>query len=427
MKIKFVNAKILTDSGSKIFNGVLTVENEEITYVGIDDIAGNFDRVVDCKENLIMAGFVNCHAHSPMVLFRGMGDGADLQDWLNNYIFKMESKLKKADVYYSTLMAICEYLKSGITTVNDDYFYYDELARAYDDAQFRGVVAISPNYSNKTKLNFEKLEEKTAELEQKFKNSLVKFNFYCHSVYQNDERDFANIVKLAKKYNTFVSTHMSETLEEVGVVANNNNDITPTKLLESYGFFDRPSLVAHSVYVNNDDIAILKKNNASVVINSSSNLKLASGIPPVYSLTKFNVNVCLGTDGASSNNRLDMFREMFLASAVQRGYLKSPKIMQSEIVLKMATENGAKALGLNDVGILKKGYKADIIMLDCSTCVSDETIKNDIVYAFGVENVLMTMVNGKILYENGKYNLKAKYKKILNNFKKIVERIKKWL
>jgi 5-methylthioadenosine/S-adenosylhomocysteine deaminase len=152
---------------------------------------------------------------------------------------------------------------------------------------------------------------------------------------------------------------------------------------------------------------------------------LASGIPPLYALQKRGINVCLGTDGASSNDRLDMFREMFLASALQRGHLKSPEILKSDTVLKMATENGAKALGLKNVGVLKIGYKADIIMLDTIKSLTTDSIKNDIVFSYGAEDVKMTMVNGIVLYQNGKFNLKIGIKKLQNKCKQILNRLLK--
>lgn len=421
MKTRLFNAKILTDASAEIFDGEIVTTNDQICYVGKDKFKGKCDKEIDCLNNLVMAGFVNCHAHSPMVLLRGIGANKNLNDWLfdvNNY----EKKLTAEDVYYGTLLAVTEYLKSGITTVNENYFFQDIMVKAFEQMGIRAVVGLSLDYSINKKMSKD-VFEKFAKKMLKNKSELTSFNFYVHSLYANTEADYMTSIKLAKEYNTFVNTHMSETLNEVGIVSKNYDDKTPTKLLEEYGFFDVKSLVAHSVHVFDEDIKILKDKNSSVAINISSNLKLGSGIPPVYALYKRGVNVCLGTDGAASNDRLDMFREMYLTSVVQKGYLKDSSALNASDIIKFATENGAKALNLTNVGVLKKGYKADLILLNLKNNLNLIEIKNSIVNDMGTENVLLTMINGKVLYENGKVLSQISVDEIVEKCKKISQKL----
>ncbi|MBO7508014.1 MAG: amidohydrolase family protein, partial [Clostridia bacterium] len=209
--------------------------------------------------------------------------------------------------------------------------------------------------------------------------------------------------------------------------ASQNNDMSPIELLEDYGFFDRKALAIHATNVSQRDIQILAKNSASVCANFGSNHKLASGVCPIYQITKYGVNVCLGTDGSASNNRLDMFREMYLASTSQNILLSDASCFESKDILKMATINGAKALGLEKVGTVEVGNYADLIMLNSYgvDAIIDHNLYDNLVYSYGTEDVLMTMVNGKVIYDNGKYNFSKSTKSILTKIEKIKEKFKR--
>ena len=231
---------------------------------------------------------------------------------------------------------------------------------------------------------------------------------------------------MSSKVGARVSTHVSETLDEVGRCARDNDDMSPVALLESYGFFDRNSIVFHATNVDANDIQILARYNVNVCANFGSNFKLASGIAPIYQMSKRDINICLGTDGSASNNRLDMFREMYLASTSQNILLSKANCFMPKDILKMATINGAKALGLNNVGTLEVGNYADLIMLnnnDVNSIPSYDVFEN-LVYSYGTEDVLMTMVNGKIIYQNGEYNFTKSKQEILNGVKGIIYKIK---
>ena len=416
MKTLIKNAKILLSSYEDIFLGDILINDNIIEK--IEDRIDTEDNVcvINANNNLIMAGFVDCHTHSPMTILKGLGEGENLEDWLFNYIFKYESKLTKQDMYWGTKLAILEYLKNGITTVNEMYPYgSEEIAKAFYEGGIRAVVQCDEESFIDN--------EKMYNLVEKY-SPLIKASFGCHSVYTAGEERFSNALKSAKLHNTIISTHACETITEVGN-CDKENGVTPIKLLESYGFFDTKSLVYHAVHLDREDYNILKQYNVSVCTNPSSNLKLGSGIAPINALLSKGINVCIGTDGSASNNRLDMFREMYLSSCLQKAVMENSKIISCEESIKMATENGAIALGINKIGSLKVGNFADLIMINLHGIdnATNINIKSNLVYASGTEDVLMTMVDGKILYKDGKFYNGFNEQEIYNNVNKIIEKL----
>ena len=383
----------MINGDSDVFFGEVVIDGAKIIFVGTN-YQGKFDNVIDCKNNILMPGFINCHAHSPMTLLKGLGEGSNLEDWLYKHIFPREKSLTKADIEYGTKLAVNEFLKNGITCFQDNYFYPEVTAKVCEEMGIRAVISLSQNYSPTKFITEKQLENNYLKL--KDNHSLVKFNFYFHSTYTCDEKQILSAISLAKKYDTFVCTHASETLTEVGNCTAKNNGKTPIMLLESLGFFDANNLIAHGVVLEKEDLQILKNNNANIAHNPASNLKLGSGIANLKAMEQNGVNICLGTDGSASNNKLDMFREMYLASVLQKAIFNDATLFPPQKVINMATKNGAKALLYNNLGEIKVGYLADIILVE-NNCIND--IKSDLVYASGVGNVLFTMVNGKVVYK----------------------------
>lgn len=421
MKTLFKNATIIKNFDEVPLSGDLVVEDDKIIFVG-KQYTGMFDKVIDACQNILMPGFIDCHTHSAMEIFKGISGGKVLQDWLFD-MQKMERNLTGSDVYYGTYLANFEFAKNGITTVNDNYYYADFATKAFMEAGIRAVMGIGQRYSIKKFLTEKELETLYSNITSK--SPLISANFYCHSIYNADEKMFATNQILAKRHNTFVSTHVSETLEEVGKCASFNNDLSPIGLLEQYGFFDVKSLAIHSTNVDENDIQILAKYKSSVCANFGSNYKLASGVAPIFQMSKYGINVCLGTDGSASNNRLDMFREMYLASTSQNILLSNTKLFESKDILKMATINGAKALGLKNVGTLEIGNYADIIMLKNNDIdgLNSQSIFDNLVYSYGTEDIILTMCNGKILYQNGKYNFPKTKNAIIKRLQQIIQRL----
>lgn len=403
MITKFTNAYILKDAYSPVIFGDLVVQDNKIIFVG-ENFSGGFDKEIDCNKNLLMSGFINTHAHSPMSLLKGLGENSSLQDWLFKNIIPTEKKLTKEQIYNGSILAICEMLKNGITCFQDNYFYPEITAKACEKIGMRAVISLSQNYSHTKFLSLDELDKLYQSLSGK--SELVDYNFYFHSIYTCDEQQILNAINLAKKYNKLLVTHLSETLTEVGECAKVHNGMTPVIFLDSLGFFDCKTLLAHCVFLEKEDYQILENKNVSVSHNPSSNLKLGSGIANLKALNQRNINICLGTDGSASNNRLDMFREMYLSSTLQKALFHDASLISSEEAINIATQNGAKALKNEKIGSLKQGNFADIIMINLNSIENKicNDIKSNLVYACGSEDVLMTMINGKILYYAGKFS-----------------------
>ena len=417
MRTLISNTKILMPDFSVIENGEIFIDNSTILYVG-EKYKGTLvpDKVINAEDGLSMPGFINGHTHSAMVLMRNMSDNKNLHDWLYKDIIPMESKMSKDDVYNGTILAIAEYLRSGITTFCDLYYYAEEISRAIVKTGIRGSVGIG-YHPNDTR--------DRVEIEKQYKNissisDRVNVCFYVHSLYGCDINQYEDILGLSKKYNLPVHTHVAETLLEVGEIASKNNDKTPIQLLEEIGFFDHNSMVAHCVHVDSKDIKILKNNNVNVITNPSSNLKLGSGIAPIYKMHKEGINIAIGTDGAASNNSYNFFKEMYLTSVLQKGVMNDASALNSKEILKMATINMARALGLKNIGAIQQGYKADIVIVGLNdiNMLPNNDILSSIVYSGEPINVKMTMVDGKVLYKDNEYFINESIDDIIYKIKK---------
>ncbi len=403
MKIKFINAQVLLNKSDKFVleNKQVLVNKDKIEKISdeIDEVA---DKIIDVENNILMPGFVNAHAHNVMTLLRGIKQDASLQTWLFEHMLPNEALLKDEDIYYGEMLGIAESLKAGITCFEENYFSFVPLLKAIKESGIRARVGIGKNRTN---------QSVTKDLEEALKlfdsdSALVKPVVYPHSIYTTTEEELDEFVNFSAKHNLNVSTHLSETLLEVGdCIATHKK--TPPRYLEDAGFLDRGATLYHCVHMDKDDIEILKSYDASVVTCPSSNLVLGSGICPVNTLLNQDVLVAIGTDGPASNNRIDMFKEMFLVASLQKGILQEPEMVTVHQVLKMATENGAKALGFEKVGRVEEGFFADLILVNVKGFhnVPHNDLVSNLVYSTMASDVYFTMVNGKVLYENNKLNL----------------------
>ena len=401
-----------------IKNGQIEIDKNIITYVGEErETTGE---IIDAKGNIIMPGFVNTHCHLAMTLFRGYGENSNFSNWWVDYMRPLEDKIEKDDCYYGAMLGILELIKNGVTTVADFYLNYEETANAVVRTGIRANIGIGA-ITGKEIISEEWIDEEISKIS---KSDLIKPILYAHSIYSCDESQYGEINKYAIKHNLIKSTHISETLSEVGI-ADSKYQMTPIALLESYGFFDSPSVLAHCVHCDRDDIEIMKNYDISVASNPSSNLILGSGIAPLYSYVKNNINVCIGTDGAASNNSLNMFKEMYLADNLQAGVLNQARAITTIDALKMATVRGAMALGYDNLGRIEDGYLADLIMIDISKPNMQplNDVFSNLVNACESNNVIMTMVNGEILYKDGKYLFDIDYEDIIDHCSKIILRI----
>lgn len=418
MKILFKNARVLNlSSPGGYYDGHVVVNGNLIEYAGEELPKGEFDRVIDVNGNILMPGFVNAHTHTAMALLRGVKDDAVLDDWLFNGVVPIEDRMTKEDVYWGQMLGIAECVRNGITCLEEGYFYFDALADAVVKSGIRARIGIGPRIHGDNSNNYyENLKQTYEMINSKNKNNLLSVACFAHAIYTVDEEMFYHMIKFANDYNLPLSIHLSETLKEVGDCTAKLNGVTPPAYIESLGYFDRECLCYHCVHMDKDDLQILADYGASVATCPSSNIKLASGIAPIYAMQNKGINVAIGTDGPASNNSLDMFKEMFLVATLSKVSLYDASVVSAKEVLSMATLNGAKALGVN-AGEIAEGKLADIILVNTKEphMQPDVNVISNLVYSAKGSDVYLTMVNGEILYETGKYNIGEDIETIYKN------------
>lgn len=422
MMLRIYNAKIWTGE-RYIDGGEMWTEDGRVRYVGEVSplIMLPWDREINAKGNLIIPSFKNAHAHSPMVFLRSEADDMALGDWLFKQVFPREAKLTPDDCYWLTRLAILEYLSSGMSVASDMYFHLESIADACVDSGFRNVILEGVTANNLQGL--EKLLQNDIDILGS-KGELITYRLGLHAEYTNSEESIKALTDFAKSNEMPVYTHLSETKSEVdGCVERHGK--TPAVYLAELGLFDFGGMAYHFVHPTDNDIKALKERGVSVTSCPASNLKLASGIAPLKKLVDSGLTVALGTDGPASNNCLDMFREMFLATGLQKATLSDPTAIDGESVLKMATTNGAKAMGLDDLDSIEIGKAADFVMIDMyqpNMQPINNPLKN-LVYAGSKSNVIMTVVNGVIRYEKGEYFVGEDIDKIYSKCQEITDRI----
>lgn len=421
MRILFEDARILTMSDKPIFRGDLVVDGNRIVYIGNNGSRqGPFDRVILCRGNVLMPGFKNAHNHSAMTFLRSYADDLALRDWLYNWVFPIEAKLQPSDVYHLSKLAFAEYLTSGITANFDMYYFPKEIARAAIDFGMRTIILGTPT----------SFKESISSLRDNYeaingKSDLVSFRLGFHAEYTSTHEMLVSLSGLANELKAPVFTHISETQNEVdGCVE--RHGYTPAVYFEKLGLFNYGGGGFHGVYLTEQDMEIFKRRNLHLVTCPSSNTKLASGIAPIQKFLDFGINLSLGTDGPASNNSLDFFREMFLVTGLSKLKTMDPTSLDGYQVLKMATVGGARALGLDDADTLEVGKLADIIMIDLHRPNMQplNNIEKNIVYSGSKENVKMTMINGRILYEDGKFFIGEPIEDIYKRAQEVTDRIK---
>lgn len=417
--IRFYNGKILTlKNGTEITDDEVWVDGNKIIYVG-KKFDERPDREINLDGNLLMPSFKNAHAHSAMTFARSLADDLPLQPWLYDMIFPMEARLTAEDVYTLSRLAFLEYLSSGISACFDMYYFPEAMAKASVDAGFRTVMTCGIN-------NYKERLEKLEEYYLKFNNynELISYKLGFHAEYTTSEDIMKGIALLSEKYKTPVFMHSSETKSEVDECIGKYGK-TPTELFDELGLFNFGGGAFHSVWVTEKDLEIYKKRKVYAVINAGSNGKLASGIAPVCDMMKKKIHLAIGTDGPSSNNALDMFREMYLIAATQKLKYSDAAAADADEILKAAAVGSAKCMGLDDCDCIDEGKTADLIVIDLKrpNMQPVNNITKNIVYSGSKENVKMTMVNGKILYENGCF-IDTDTEKLYSEVQKITDRLK---
>ncbi len=409
--ILIFNAHILTINNKmeSFRRGYIIIKNSEIIEIGsMDEFHANYNKKIDVKEeidakgDLVFPGFVNAHGHFAMTLFRGIADDLPLMKWLKEYIWPIEAKLQKQDCYVGTQLAAIEMIQGGTTTACDMYFNEDQSLKALEEIGFRGVLGHGMIDFGNEKKGKQEISETKKFIELVKNAKLCSVIVSPHATNTCSDELLIAAKKLADENKLPLQIHLAETKDEVDEVKKKKN-CTPTKHLNNLGFLCENLVAGHCVWLNAEDIKLLKEKNVKISHNPSSNLKLGSGIFNYQVLAKSEITIALGTDGASSNNNLSMIEELRLASLLHKGVNTNPEILPASEAIRMATINGAKALGLeNEIGSLEIGKKADLVILN--TRMSNVWPPHDpyslIAYCANDSNVKTTIINGQIVLKD---------------------------
>lgn len=385
------------------------IENDRIKYIGDFKEEFEADKVIDGKGKVALPGLVNGHTHIAMSLLRNYADDLPLHEWLTEKIWPVEAKLVADDVYWGSMLSIVEMIRSGVTCFADMYFFMDEVGKAVEKSGIRGVLSRGTIEEDDVNASKEKIDD-TRRLYKDWNGKAcgrVKVMVAPHAPYTCSPEYLTKLIELADELDTGIHTHLSETKKEVEDSFKEYGK-SPIKHMYDLGMFEYPTLAAHCVHVSDDDIEIFKEKNVQVVNNPTSNLKLASGFAPVEKMLNSGVNVALGTDGSSSNNNLNMFEEMHLASIINKPLNNSAISVPAATAIKMATINGARAVFWDDeIGSIEVGKKADLILVDLDKphFYPIHNIISALAYSAQASDVETVIVDGKVIMEN--YEIKT--------------------
>ncbi len=403
--IKNVDVIPMTEAGLVYKDAVIAIDNDQIVYVGPSkglDEKWQAEENIDGAGRIALPGFVNAHTHAAMTLLRSYADDLPLMKWLQERIWPLEDRLTAEDVYWGSKLCIAEMIKSGTTTFADMYFFMEDVAKAVKESGIRadlsrGMIGVAPTGPLA-------LEESEILLNnwQGAADGRITVKLGPHAPYTCPPDYLEKVMAIADKYDAGMHIHVAETKGECEDMQKMYGK-TPVAHLNSLGLFDYKVLAAHCVHLTEEDINILKQKRVGVAHNPESNMKLASGVAPIPDLLAAGVTVGLGTDGASSNNNLDMLEEMRSAALLAKVNKMDPTVVPAYEALRMATAGSAEAIGLGDsVGQLKAGYKADLILID--TEKAHLYPKHDyfahIVYAAQSSDIDTVMINGKVVLKD---------------------------
>ncbi len=425
--IKNVTAVTMDDEGHLYHDAYIAIKDGKITYIGTDAPQEQAEKVIDGRGMIAMPGLVNTHSHAAMSLMRGYADDYVLQEWLNDHVFPIEGKLVGDDVYWAMLWTQAEMLATGTIAYTDMYMHLPNMAEAAVDGGLyanisNGAMCFNPagycfDTDSVTGQNREVLERF-----HKADTGRVKLDVSIHAEYTSFPGLWQDFSAYAAENGLNMHIHLSETrAEHENCIAKYGK--TPAAILAENGVFNTRTTAAHCVWVSDADMDLLREKQVTVAHNPVSNLKLASGIAPVARMLEKGVNVALGTDGVCSNNNHDLFEEIKLAALLQKGVSGDPRLVPAQQALKMATRAGAFAQGREqEIGQLKEGFDASLILVDTGKpgLYPVHNPVSTLAYSARGGDVYLTMIRGKVLYENGIYTaldmerIRSKMEPILN-------------
>lgn len=401
MQLRIYNAKIVTKDG--IIDGELRTEGDKISYLSPVSTLDyrHWDREIDLKGNLLMPSFKNGHTHSPMTFLRSKAEDMPLNDWLYKQVFPAEAKLTDEDCYWLTRLAVAEYYEGGTTACCEMYGHTQAVAQAFEDT---GMYAVIGSGIFDFDGDYDTITSKTEKAIADFKkfSKRVNYSLSMHAQYTCGMQTVKAVREIAQKYKMPVSVHMSETKKEVRDCLEATG-VTPVEYFAGNGVFEYGGTAFHCVHLTESDMDIMRKKDIRAVTCPCSNLKLASGIAPLKKIIDKGLVLGIGTDGPASNNALDMFRETYLATVLQKYALEDAVAVKASDMLKRATSGDS--FFMQDADGLYVGAVADMTVIDLSAVnmqpASD--ILSNIVYAGGKQNVIMTIAGGRVVYENGEF------------------------
>ncbi len=399
----------ILDEDFKIQENInLITQGDKISYIGKDLPQGYRGEIYNGKNKVLLPGFFNTHSHIPMTLLRGYGEGLPLQRWLFEKMFPFEARLKPSDCYWGSLLGAMEMIKSGVVSYSDMYFNIEDIIRASKDSGLKANISHGTS-SNPNNPNFKdsiayKDTERMLEAVKKEASDKIKIDIGLHAEYTSNENLVRQVAAYAKEKNLIVHTHISETLSE-HESCKEKYGLTPTEYFEKCGLLDNKVIGAHCVWIENEDFQIIKEKGLSPIHCVSSNLKLGSGFAPIKKMMDMGIEIGIGTDGASSNNNLNILEEMHISSLLIKGINRDPQVMSPKEIIKIATINGARSQGRYDTGCLKVGNKADIIVFDMDKAHLQPIfdVLSNIIYSASGDDISLNMIDGEIVYKNGEF------------------------
>lgn len=406
MGILLKNISAILPNGEKdiIQETDIYIEGKNITGIGNRPEGFTEDKVIDGRDKLVMPGFINCHTHSYMSFMRNVADDLSFMDWLFGSIDPIEQQMTDEDTYWGACLAIIEMMKSGTTCFNDMQMNIHQTTKAVKESGMRAVISRGLVGNGNDEGGQRRLKEAYEERDGAKDCDRLSFLLGPHAPFTCDDAFMRIVSEEAKKNKMGIHVHLSESVSEIEQIQEKYG-CTPIEMADKNGLFDVPAIAAHCVQITAVDMEILKKRNVSVVTNPASNMKLGNGFAPVKEMLEKGINVCLGTDGAASNNCLNMFHELSLLTLIHKGVNKTPQCISAGEGLRIATINGARALGLEkEIGSIEAGKKADLAILNLNT--PSLTPRNNLIaglsYSANGSEVETVIIDGKLTMENRK-------------------------
>ncbi len=388
-------------------NMFVATENEKIVYISDVAPSKDYGEKINGKNKLLTNGWFNCHTHLPMTLLRGYAENLKLQDWLNTKVFPFEAKMNEEDVYYASLLGMAEMFRFGTVSATEMYFHPKAIVEAAKSSGIKlNICAGTTEFGDgglKENKNFNE-ELELHEICNNIADGKIKADFSLHSEYITTEKIVKELGEYLKGKNERLHIHVCETKKETDECIARHG-LTPTEYLEKCGIFNAKVNAAHSVWLTDKDLEIYKNYSVTAVHNPMSNLKLGSGFARLEKMLQMGINVAVGTDGVASNNNFNLFEDIRFASIMHNPTNSEADVISPKQLVKIGTQNGAIAQGREDCGCIKVGNKADFVIYDLNEISMKpcHNLLNNFVYSMPTSSVVMTVVDGRVVYQNGNF------------------------